>query len=145
MSIQNYRNHRKFYGPHHFVFLPLLAVLQVFSIWKIFSDDDNQLIWILFAVTVFLIIYLALMVRQHYALGNQNRIIRLEFRQRYFELYGKSADHVLDSLDFNQIAALRFAYDDEFRELLDKAVQQKLCGDEIKKSIKRWKPDNNRV
>ncbi len=85
------------------------------------------------------------MLRQHYALGNQNRIIRLEFKQRYFEIFGKRSDEIAEKLNFGQIAALRFAYDDEFKILLEKALNQNLSGDEIKKSITNWNPDFNRV
>ena len=85
------------------------------------------------------------MLRQHYALGNQNRIIRLEFKQRYFEIFGKRSDEVEEKLTFGQIAALRFAYDDEFKILLEKALNNNLSGDEIKKSITKWKPDFHRV
>lgn len=85
------------------------------------------------------------MLRQHYALGNQNRIVRLEFKLRYFELFGKSSDEVESKLSFGQLSALRFAYDDEFKVLLDKAIQQNISGDEIKKSITNWKADNHRV
>ena len=145
MKHQNYENHKKFYLPHHFIYLPLLFILQIFGIWKIFNDDPNQLIWILFSIVVFLFIYLALMVRQHYALGNQNRIVRLEFKLRYFELFGKSSDDVESKLSFGQIAALRFAYDDEFKVLLEKAVQQNFSADEIKKAITQWKGDYNRI
>jgi hypothetical protein len=145
MKNQNYNNHKKFYAPHHFIYLPLLLVLQLMGIWKIFTDESNQLIWILFSVVIFLILYLALMLRQHYALGNQNRVVRLEFKLRYFELFGKRSDEIENQLSFEQIAALRFAYDDEFKTLLEKALQQKLSGDEIKKSITSWKPDNNRI
>ena len=145
MKNQNYNNHKKFYAPHHFIYLPLLFVLQLLGIWKIFTDDSNQLIWILFSVVIFLLLYLALMLRQHYALGNQNRVVRLEFKLRYFELFGKRSDELENQLSFEQIAALRFAYDDEFKTLLEKALQQKLSGDEIKKSITSWKPDNNRI
>ena len=145
MKNQNYDNHKKFYPPHHFIYLPLLLILQIVGVWKIFNDDPNQLIWILFSVVIFLFIYLALMLRQHYALGNQNRIVRLEFKLRYFEIFGKSSDEVESKLSFDQIASLRFAYDDEFKILLDKAVQQNISGDEIKKSITNWRPDHNRV
>ncbi len=145
MKNQNYNNHKKFYAPHHFIYLPLLLVLQLMGIWKIFTDESNQLIWILFSVVIFLILYLALMLRQHYALGNQNRVVRFEFKLRYFELFGKRSDEIENQLSFEQIAALRFAYDDEFKTLLEKALQQKLSGDEIKKSITSWKPDNNRI
>ena len=145
MKNQNYQNHKKFYPPHHFIYLPLLFILQILGIWKIFKDETNQLIWILFSVVIFLFIYLALMLRQHYAIGNQNRIVRLEFRLRYFELFGKSSDEIETRLSFGQLAALRFAYDDEFKDLLEKAVTQNISGDEIKKSITHWKADNNRI
>ena len=145
MKNQNYQNHKKFYPPHHFIYLPLLFILQILGIWKIFKDETNQLIWILFSVIIFLFIYLAFMLRQHYALGNQNRIVRLEFRLRYFELFGKSSDEIETRLSFGQLAALRFAYDDEFKDLLEKSVAQNISADEIKKSITHWKPDNNRI
>ena len=145
MKTQNYQNHRKFYAPHHFILLPLLMILEVWGIRKIFTDEANQLSWILFSIAVFLIFYLAFMMRQHYALGNQNRIIRLEFKQRYFEIFGDRSDEIAEKLNFGQIAALRFAYDDEFKILLQKALEKNLTGDEIKKSITNWKPDFHRV
>ncbi|KIA83398.1 hypothetical protein OA84_07710 [Kaistella solincola] len=145
MQNQNYKNHRKFYPPHHFIFLPLLAFLLIFGVRKYFTDEKNDLVWALFSIIIFLFIYLTLMLRQHYALGNQDRIIRVEFKQRYFELFGKSSDEVENKLSFGQIAALRFAYDDEFKVLLDKALSGNLSGNEIKKSIKNWRPDNHRV
>lgn len=145
MESQNYRNHRKFYPPHHFVYLPLLIFLEVFGIFKIFNDIPNRLIWILFSVVIFLIFYLAIMLRQHYALGLQNRIVRLEFKQRYFEIFNQRSDQVEAKLNFSQIAALRFAYDDEFKDLLYKAIHENISGDQIKKQIKNWKPDHQRI
>ncbi|MGZ5210520.1 MAG: DUF6526 family protein, partial [Kaistella sp.] len=114
-------------------------------IWKIFNDRSNELTWLLFSVIIFLIIFLALMLRQHYALGNQNRIICLEFKQRYFELFGKRSDEAAERLTFDQIAALRFAYDDEFKTLLEQTLSINLSGDEIKKAITNWRPDLQRV
>ncbi len=145
MESQNYKNHRKFYPPHHFIYLPLLILLEVFGIYKIFNDEANQLIWILFSVIIFLIFYLAIMLRQHYALGLQNRMVRLEFKQRYFEIFGLRSDEVEEKLKFEQIAALRFANDDEFKELLYKALHENISGDQIKRSIKKWRPDNHRI
>lgn len=145
MESQNYKNHRKFYAPHHFVFLPLLIILEGIGIYKVFKDEQNQLSWILFSVIIFLIFYLAIMVRQHYALGLQNRIVRLEFRQRYFEIFGLRSDEVEDKLTFSQIAALRFAYDDEFKVFLEKALKEKMTGDQIKRSITKWRADHHRV
>ena len=145
MEKQSYKNHRKFYAPHHFILLPLLFLLLIFGVWKSVTQEVNQLVWILFSVGIFLLLYLTLMVRQHYALELQNRIVRLEFRQRYFELFGTRSDEIENKLEFSQIAALRFAYDEEFKILLDKALNDQWSATEIKKSIKTWRPDLHRI
>lgn len=145
MNTQNYKNHRKFYPPHHFIYLPALLVLFGYGIYKRSADDGNELIWTLFSVIIFLLLYLAIMLRQHYALVLQDRMVVIEFKQRYFELYGQRSDDVAAKLDFSQIAALRFAYDDEFKILLERALHEKISGDEIKKSINNWRADLSRV
>lgn len=145
MNKQNYSNHIRFYAPHHFILLPLLLILLGVGIWQAFSDDENQILWILFSTLIFLILFLTIMLRQHYALTIQDRLLRLEFKQRYFEIYGKRSDEVEKLLSFGQMAALRFAYDDEFIILLEDAVKNKTSAKEIKKSIKNWRPDLLRV
>ena len=77
--------------------------------------------------------------------GNQNRIARLEFRLRYFELFGKSSRDAEGKLSFGQIAALRFADDHEFGILLDRALRENISSDEIKKAISNWQADDMRV
>jgi hypothetical protein len=143
MKQQNYNNHRKFYPPHHFIYLPLLIILEILGIYKIWDDPGNQLVWILFSIVIFLLFYLALMTRQHYALGFRNRMVILEFKQRYFEIFNRRSDETVEKLRFDQIAALRFTYDDEFKELLYRALHENISGDEIKRSIKTGRPTNS--
>ena len=145
MKTQNYSNHKRYYVPHHFILLPGLAILLTIGIRKSFIDGEDQLVWVLFSTVIFCILYLAIMLRQHYALGNQNRIVRLEFRLRYFEVFGKSADTVEKRLSFPQIAALRFTDKNEFIHIINLALNSGLLADEIKRSIKDWQPDNDRV
>ena len=145
MKEQNYSNHRKYYIPHHFIFLPLLAILFLIGARNSYVSKEVSLPWLLFTIVIFCILYLAIMVRQHYALGNQDRIVKLEFRLRYFELYSQHAKPVEDKLSFKQIAALRFAGDDEFVILLNRALKENLKPSDIKKAINNWRPDNNRV
>ena len=85
----------------------------------VYIDQEHRLAWGLFSTTIFCIFYLTIMLRQHYALGNQDRIVRLEFRLRFFEVFGKSADTVEKRLSFSQIAALRFADQNEFIHLIN--------------------------
>ena len=142
---QNYKNYKRYYFPHHFIFLPLMSGLTILGFIKGFNSETNGLEWLLFGVLSFCILYLAIMLRQHYALGNQDRIVRLEFRLRYFELLGKPVLKIEKQLTFDQIAALRFADDDEFKDLLDKAITENLDSEKIKQSITAWQPDNMRV
>ncbi|MDO7628867.1 MAG: DUF6526 family protein [Flavobacteriaceae bacterium] len=44
-----------------------------------------------------------------------------------------------------QIIALRFAPDEEFLPLIDRAIKEQLTQKEIKMAIKNWKPDYNRL
>ena len=85
------------------------------------------------------------MMRQHYALLPQNRIIRLEMRLRYFQLYGKRFEPVEAKLRFGQIAALRFASDEELPLLLERTIQENLSARSIKKLISDWQADHMRV
>ena len=145
MKKQQYSNHRRYYPPHHFVLLPLLAILLGIGAYNSFTGNENKLVWLLFTICIFLILSISVMLRQHYALGNQNRIVLLEFRLRYFELFGKSADIVVKQLSFEQVAALRFANEKEFVTLLNRALQDNISGDEIKRAITDWQADDNRV
>jgi hypothetical protein len=77
-----------------------------------------------------------------FALRAQDRAIRAEENFRHFILTGKPLD---SRLRMGQIIALRFASDEEMPALAKRAVEEKLSQKEIKKAIKTWKPDYNRV
>lgn len=145
MSNQNYHNHKKYYPPHHFILLPALGIAAGIGFYRGYVADTDNTSWLLFGISSLFILYVAVMMRQHYALGNQNRIVRLEFRLRYFELFRTSSKEAEQQLSFGQLAALRFASDEEFKALLPRAIKEKLSGDEIKRSIKNWQADHMRV
>jgi len=48
-------------------------------------------------------------------------------------------------LTVHQIIGLRFASDEEFVELAKKAAETGMSMDDIKKSVKNWRPDNYRA
>lgn len=143
--MQNYQNHRSYYTAHHFIFYPLILILAGLCIrFSVIYPEHHFELAGLALVFIFLG-WLSYMMRQHYALGNQNRIIRLEFRLRYFQLTGKTFDALEEQLTFSQIAALRFASDGEVLSLIQEAIDKKLSSGEIKRSIKNWKADFMRV
>lgn len=145
MSEQSYKNHIRFYPPHHFIFLPAVFVLTVVSGICIFKYHDQWLIWTAITIVFFLLGYLAFMFRQHYSLMLQDRVVRLELRLRYYQLTGQRLEVIENRLTFGQLAALRFASDEELPELLLRALKENLSSNDIKKSIRNWQADDMRV
>jgi len=86
MKKQNYGNHVKFYYPHHFIFYPLALFITIFCACKAYANADERLVWLAITLAFIFIIWIAFMLRQHYGLMNQDRIVRLEMRLRYYQL-----------------------------------------------------------
>ena len=85
------------------------------------------------------------MLRQHYALVLQDRIVRSELRYRYFVITNTRFEPMEQLLNDGQIFALRFAPDEELPNLIQRAVAEKMSGTAIKKAIVNWFPDHQRV
>lgn len=145
MSKQDYSNHVRFFAPHHFVFYPIALALIVLSFYMGNKDAEQKYIWWFLGALTILVTWLSFMLRQHYAMTLQNRIVRLEVAHRYFVLAGKDFTPIQDQLKDAQIFALRFASDEEFITLIDKTQKNQLTATDIKKDIKNWKADNHRV
>ena len=75
----------------------------------------------------------------------QDRIIKLEMRVRTAELLTRDQQRVLFGLTTKQIAALRFASDQELGALVDRAAREKLTPADIKRAVKTWTPDHDRT
>jgi len=149
MSSQNLKNHRKFYPLHHFVFYPImliLLILSLFEFWDNAVDYRNiSLIWLVISAIIISIIVLSLMLRQHYALGLQDRIIVNEFKFRYFALTGNRLENSIYQFSDAQIFALRFSEDEDLMELMHQTALNDWTSSQIKQNIKSWKADNKRI
>ena len=141
---QNYKNHMRFFPLHHFVLTPLsLAYLGL-----VIASDNFQNATGLDALRELLLpflIFFLLLIARIYALKNQDRLIRLEMRQRYFELTGKSFLAIEEKLGMKRIIALRFASNEELVDLIEKALAENLSPKDIKQSIQNWQADHMRV
>lgn len=144
MKTQSFKNYIRYYPPHHFVYYPIIMTLLAFSIYFVFTSKD-KLIWTFISILFILLFALAFMLRQHYALTLQNRIVRLELRYRYFSLTQKRLEDFEHRLNDEQLFALRFAPDDELPALIERTLNENLSGITIKKAIIHWKGDYNRV
>ena len=131
--------------PHHFVFYPVIIALIFISGSFISRYPEDKMIWIAITIVFIMIMWVAYMMRQHYALTVQNRVVRLEMRFRYYRLTNTAFEPLEEKLSFGQIAALRFAPDEELPGLVKRALEENLSSSNIKKSIKNWLPDHMRV
>ena len=84
-------------------------------------------------------------ISRSYITRLQDRIILLEMKVRCAGVL--SAEHAarLAELTPKQVAALRFASDEELGDLLERAIREKLPPLEIKRAIRRWRPDRLRT
>lgn len=141
---QNFKNHIRYYAPHHFIFYPVMLLVMGFCVGRSL-DNENRLIWIFLFLAFLSVTLLSFMLRQHYALTLQDRIVLQELRYRYFATTGQRLEPYEDKLSKGQLFALRFAPDEEMPALLEKAIAENLDPKAIKQSIKHWKADNQRV
>lgn len=146
---QNLKNYRKFYPLHHFVFYPLAMILLAISLFEFWDNAiDNRgvsLIWLVISFVIVLVIMVSFMLRQHYALGLQDRIISNEFKFRYFALTCNRLESLSYQFSDAQLFSLRFAEDQDLIQLMDKTAENNWSPSEVKENIINWKADNRRI
>ncbi len=142
MEDQNFKNHAKLVKGFHGVLFVALVALLAGSVYHLFrTTSENLYLASLMVLIAIILIVMAWYVRT-FPLKAQDRAIRAEENMRHYVMTGKLLP---SNLTMSQIIALRFASDDEFLPLMEKALKEKLSGKEIKSSIKNWKGDYYRV
>jgi len=96
----------------------------------------------LFLFVISIVLFSLFTYARSFALRAQDRAIRAEENFRHYLLTGKPLD---TRITMRQTIGLRFASDEELPELAKKAAETGISEDEIKKSIKNWKADNERA
>jgi hypothetical protein len=86
-----------------------------------------------------------LFLSRTYTTRLQDRIIRLEMRVRSATLLTREQQRLLSQLRIKQVAALRFASDEELPALVERAARESLAPADIKRAIKVWIADLDRT
>ncbi|WP_158995783.1 DUF6526 family protein [Mucilaginibacter sp. L196] len=144
MEDQNFANHRRYVAGYHYVLSGVLIVGLIISIINIFRHiaDQGGLLSSILILLLFVCAALIWGFLRTFPLKAQDRAIRAEEGLRYFILTRKPID---SKITIRQIAALRFAPDDELIPLVERVIAENLSPDDIKKAIKNWKSDYHRV
>jgi len=142
MTEQNFDNHKNLVAGYHYIsFFGIVIAIIGSLIYLILTFPENILLSSLLFVISF-----SLLIVWHYsrafAAKAQDRAIRAEENFRHYILTGKPISENLTTL---QIVGLRFASDEEFVALAERAQQEKMSQLEIKKAIKNWRANTYRV
>ncbi len=144
MDTQNYANHRRTVPMFHMVLFALIVATLIGSFVNLYKSlDDHQRLYsasLIVAISASLLILFFFC--RIFPLKAQDRAIRAEENLRHFVLTGKLLD---PRLAMRQVIGLRFASDEEFVALAKRAADENLTGDQIKRSVKNWRPDTYRV
>src|SRR6478736_8322536 len=117
---QNFANHGTIVPAFHFFLIPVLVLNLIYAGYWLFFTDRHQPAWgvgALLGAVLNLLMALALLVlaflARIFALGVQDRVIRLEERLRYQQLLPDDLNPRINEFTINQLVALRFASDAE--------------------------------
>lgn len=141
--LQSFENHARFVTGYHRVGTGLILVLFVFFVYRTISDFSiDRLADVLLVVAVGLVAFYA----RSFPIGVQDRVIRNEERLRLAQLLPADLRERAGALSTDQLIALRFASDAELPELVRRVLDEDIRDSrEIKRSIREWRPDHQRI
>lgn len=142
-DVQTAASHRRWVPGYHFVASSLVLIYLGWSIYTIiFRFSLAAMFQLLMAMALAQVFYYT----RVFALAAQDRVIRLEERLRLAQLLPDDLQSRVNDFTTDQLIGLRFASDDELPALaagvLDDGANDR---EGIKKMIKEWRPDEQRV
>lgn len=142
MENQTFKNHARMVPGYHYFGFSLMLLLLIGAIVNVVTSAHENIYSASLLVLTAVILLLISFYARLFALKAQDRAIKAEENFRYYLLTGKTLP---TALRMRQIIGLRFASDDEFSALVEKAVKEELSEKEIKEQIKNWRGDYYRV
>lgn len=140
---QDYSNHSRVMPLYHYVLALLLVATLIGAAINFFESLGTENLYSASLILVMSVSFLILgLLARTFALKAQDRAIRVEENLRHFVLTEKLID---PRVTMRQVIGLRFASDGEFLQLANRAAEENLSEGEIKKAIKNWRADHERV
>jgi hypothetical protein len=141
---QSFASHAQIVPMYHYVTLGLLQLTFIGTCVNLYQSwgDHQRLYSASLLVTLTFATMLVALFARTFALKAQDRAIRAEEQLRHYLMTGKLLD---PRLTVKQIVALRFASNEEFVALAQRAADQNLSPKDVKQAVKNWRADNYRV
>ena len=142
-TAQSRQNHTRWVPLYHFVMGPIFLVNFILAAYRMVTGFSLESA---FGVLVALGLVFAFFFLRVFALGAQDRVIRLEERMRLQSLLPDDLKPRINDFSTAQLIALRFASDGELPDLTRKVLDENIVEQKpIKAAIKTWRPDYQRV
>jgi len=140
---QSFEKHAMMVPGYHYVLFSLLLILLVAMVWGMVREPSwGSLLGIVFMVAF---VMTALYARL-FALGVQDRVIRLEERLRMAEVLPEDLRSRIGEITTEQIIGLRFAPDEELPDLVRRVLDEGITDRKtIKQAVKNWRADHQRI
>ena len=140
---QSYANHARFEPLYHFVAFPILLIN---FFWSLYDLSGGITAASLRALAVAAALVLVTFFARTFPLKAQDRIIRLEMRQRLHQVLPVELRGRVGEFTPTQLVALRFASDRELPDLAARVLNDNIQnGTAIKKMVTVWEADHLRV
>jgi hypothetical protein len=144
MEEQSFANHVKWVPTYHFFVIPVLVLNFILAIVRVVRHGVtwDSAVHMLTAAALLIFVFNA----RVFALKVQDRVIRMEERQRMAKLLPEDLQGRIGEFTTGQLVALRFAGDDELPTLARKVLNEKLTNVKaIKQMVQRWRVDDLRA
>jgi len=144
-ATQTFATHRRYFPLFHFIAIPLLFVNLVIRVIYAWMHRGARLVW--WEVVVAVALLCVAFASRIMVLAVQDRLIKLEETLRLQRCLPDDLRSRVGELTSGQLIALRFCGDEKELSGLTRSV---LSGElktrnDIKKSIKTWRPDTMRA
>jgi hypothetical protein len=141
---QSYSNHAQIVPMYHYVTWGLIQLTFIGACVNLYQSwgDRSRLYSASLLVTLTFATMLVALFARTFALKAQDRAIRAEEQLRHYVLTGKLLD---PRLTVKQIVGLRFASNEEFVALAQRAADQNLSPKDVKQAVRNWRADRDRV
>jgi len=140
---QSFANHARMVPLYHYVTSPLILLVLIWSVVRLVQvPSTDRLFLFLMALGLMLAAYWA----RAFALGVQDRVIRLEERLRLEGALTGDLRARIGDFTTEQLIGLRFASDAELEELARRVLAEGISDRKaVKAMVKAWRPDHQRI
>jgi len=140
---QSFEKHAKMVPGYHYVLGTFLLVLLGTVVWDVVQDFSwGSLLGVVFVLAFVMTAFYA----RVFALGVQDRVIRLEERLRMAEVLPEDLRSRIGEITTEQLIGLRFAPDDELPDLVRRVLDEGIADRKtIKQAVKNWRADHQRI